>query len=151
MLLAVTVCLCPPIPTLDRSFSTIPPVTFENINIATQNIKTLSCDVKLANSILEAKILHLDVLALQEVRHHETGTVESDSGDIKSWQFVWSGFKPKSEAGVALVLAPHVKLIESHVHFISKVLFRKEINKPSCGVRRVCNAKKVKSTHFRDT
>ena len=120
MLLAVTVCLCPPIPTCyqkqrsDRSFSTKPPVRFENINIATQNIRTLSCDVKLANSILEAKILHLDVLALQEVRRHGTGTVEFDSGDIKGWQFVWSGFKRKSEAGVAFILAPHVKLIESH-------------------------------------
>ena len=84
----------------DRSFSTIPPVRFENINIATQNSRTLFCDVKLANSILEAKILPLDVLALQEVRRHGSGTVEFDSGDIKGWQFVWSGFKRKSEASI---------------------------------------------------
>ena len=106
----------------DRSFSTKPPVRFENINIATQNIRTLSCDVKLANSILEAKKLHLDVLALQEVRRHGTGTLEFDSGDIKGWQFVWSGFKRKSEAGVAFILAPHVKLIESHVHYDARIL-----------------------------
>ena len=54
-------------------------------------IRTLSCYVKLANSFLEAMILHLDVLALQEVRCHGTGTVEFDNGDIKGWQFVWSG------------------------------------------------------------
>ena len=75
----------------DRSFSTISPVRFENINIATQNIRTLSCDVKLANSILEAKILHLDVLALQEVRRHGTGTVEFDSGDASIFSINHSG------------------------------------------------------------
>ena len=106
----------------DQIFSKIPPVRLENINITTQNIRTLSCDVKLANSILEAKILHLDALALQEVRRHGTGTVEFDSGDIKGWQFVWSSFKRKSEAGVAFILAPHVKLIESHVHYDARIL-----------------------------
>ena len=82
----------------------------------------LICDVKLANSILEGKILHLYVLALQEVRRHGTGTFEFDSGDIKGWQFVWSSFKRKSEAGVALILAPRVKLIESHVHYDARIL-----------------------------
>ena len=107
----------------DRSFSTkTSNVRYENINIATQNIRTLSCDIKLANSIQEAKNLNLDVLALQEVRRHGNGTLELDSGDTRGWQFVWSGFKRKSEAGVAFILAPHVKLIESHFHYDARIL-----------------------------
>ena len=89
----------------DRSFSQkTPNVRFENINIATLNIRTLLCDIKLANSIQEAKNLNLDVLALQEVRRHGNGTLEIDSGDTVGWQFIWSGFKYKSEAGVAFLV-----------------------------------------------
>ena len=35
----------------DRRFPTETSVRFENINISTLNIRTLSCDIKLANSI----------------------------------------------------------------------------------------------------
>ena len=38
------------------------------------------------------------------------------------WQFVWSGHKQKSEAGVAFILAPHVKLVDTHVHYDARIL-----------------------------
>ena len=108
---------------LDRSFSRkISHVRFENINIATLNIRTLLCDIKFANTIQEAKNLNLDVLALQEVRRNGTGSFELDSDGIKGWQFVWSGFKRKAEAGVAFILAPHVKLVDTHVHYDARIM-----------------------------
>ena len=106
----------------DRSFPSKTPVRFENINISTLNIRTLSCDIKLANSVQEAKNLNIDILALQETRRLGNGTLDFDSGDINGWQFVWSGFKRKLEAGVAFILAPHVQLVDSHVHYDARIL-----------------------------
>ena len=107
----------------DRRFSSkTSNVRYKNINIATINIRTLLCDIKFANTIQEAKKLNLDVLALQEVRRNGTGSMELDNEGVKGWQFVWSGFKRKSEAGVAFILAPHVKLIETHVHYDARIL-----------------------------
>ena len=51
-----------------------------------------------------------------------SGTLDFDSGNIEGWQFVWSGFKRKLEAGVAFILAPHVKLVDSHVHYDARIL-----------------------------
>ena len=110
----------------DRSFRKKLNVRFVNINISTLNINTLTCDIKLANAVQEAKKLHLDVLALQEVRR--TGkpdkplVFDSDSGEIEGWQFVWSGFERKREAGVAFILAPHVKLVDTHYHYAARIL-----------------------------
>ena len=97
-------------------------VNFVNINISTLNIRTLTCDIKFSNTIQEAQNLKLDVLALQEVRRVGTGSIDLDSGSLKGWQFIWSGFKRKAEAGVAFVLAPHVKLIDTHVHLEARIL-----------------------------
>ena len=63
------------------------------------------------------KIYTLDILALQEVRRNGDGYLELESEGIMGCKFVWSGFKRKSEAGVAFILAPHVKFIESHIHY----------------------------------
>ena len=107
----------------DRSFSSKTSyVRYEDINIATINIQTLLCDIKFANAIQEAKNLNLDILALQEVRRNGTGCLELESEGIMGWQFVWSGYKRKSEAGVAFILAPHVKLVDTHVHYDARIL-----------------------------
>ena len=106
----------------DRSFPSLTPVRFENINIATLNINTLSNDIKLANSVQEAKNLGIDILALQETRRVGKGTLEFDNGDINGWKFVWSGFKRKLEAGVAFILAPHVTLVDEHPHYDARIL-----------------------------
>ena len=103
----------------DRSF---PYVRFENINIATLNINTLSCDIKLANSVQEAKNLGIDILALQETRRTGSGSLDFDSGDINGWQLVWSGYKRKLEAGVAFILAPHVTLVDKYFHYDARIL-----------------------------
>ena len=114
--------LLPETTSSDRRFPTNTSVRFENINISTLNIRTLSCDIKLANSIQEARKQNIDILALQETRRLGHDTLDFDSGDIKGWQFVWSGFKRKLEAGVAFILAPHVKLVDSHVHYEARIL-----------------------------
>ena len=80
--------LLPETTSTDQRFPTKRSVRFENIKINTLNINTLSCDVKLANSIQEAKNLNIDILALQETRRVGSGTIEFDSGDINGWQFV---------------------------------------------------------------
>ena len=97
-------------------------VTFTDIKISTLNILTLTCDVKLANTIQNAQRLNLDVLALQEVRRIGSGSMEFESDSLKGWQFVWSGFKRKAEAGVALILAPHVQLIDTKVHLDARII-----------------------------
>ena len=78
--------------------------------------------IKLANAVQEAKNLGIDVLALQEVRRRGDDEFTFDSKGIEGWQFVWSGFKRKLEAGVAFILAPHVKLIGSHFHYNARIL-----------------------------
>ena len=97
-------------------------VRYENISISTLNIRTLSCDVKLANTVQEGKNLGIDILALQEVRRRGDDDFTFESKGIEGWQFVWSGFKRKLEAGVAFILAPHVKLIGSHFHYNARIL-----------------------------
>ena len=82
----------------------------------------MSCDIKLANAVQEAKTLGIDVLALQEVRRRGDDEFTFDSKGIEGWQFVWSGYKRKLEAGVAFILAPHVKLIGSHFHYNARIL-----------------------------
>ena len=54
-------------------------IRFENISISTLNIRTLSCDIKLANSVQEAKRLGIDILALQEVRRPGEDELTFDS------------------------------------------------------------------------
>jgi exonuclease III len=97
-------------------------VRYENISISTLNIRTLSCDVKLANTVQEAKNLGIDILALQEVIRRGDDDFTFESKGIEGWQFVWSGFKRKLEAGVAFILAPHVKLIGTHFHYTARIL-----------------------------
>ena len=43
--------------------------------------------------------------------------MDFESGNIEGWQF-----KRKLEAGVAFILAPHVKLVDSHVHYDARIL-----------------------------
>ena len=97
-------------------------VRYENISISTLNIKTLSCDVKLANTVQEAKNLGIDILALQEVRRRGDNDFTFESKGIEGWQFEWSGYKRKLEAGVAFILAPHVKLVGTHFHYNARIL-----------------------------
>ena len=98
------------------------PTTFENIKIATLNVRTLLCDIKLANSVLAAKKLNVDILALQEVRRKGDGLFEFNEESLKGWKFVWFGYKSKSEAGVAFILAPHVNLVDSHFHLLGRIM-----------------------------
>ena len=98
-------------------------INFNTINIATQNVCTLSCDIKLVNSIQEAKNLNIDILALQETRRPGSGHNILDTESLAGWQFIWSGLKQKAEQGVAFILAPHVQLIdEPHIHLDARII-----------------------------
>ena len=97
-------------------------ITNHNIRISTLNIQTLQCDMKLAGVVKSAQSLGIDILALQEVRRRGAGVSEFDDESIKGWQLVWSGFKIKAEAGVALLLAPHINLVDHQIHQEARIL-----------------------------
>ena len=60
-------------------------LNFKTINIATQNVRTLGCDVKFASTIQEAKNLKLDILALQETRRPGSGQIELETEGLVGW------------------------------------------------------------------
>ena len=103
----------------------LPETTSSDLRFPSKNLirfENISWDIKLANSVQEAKNLGIDILALQEVRRLGEDELTFDSEGIEGWQFVWSGYKRKREAGVAFILAPHVKLVGSHFHYNARIL-----------------------------
>ena len=66
--------------------------TFNNIKIATLNMQTLQCDIKLSTTIHSASELDLDIFALQEVRRKGQGEIEFENESIKGWRMVWYGY-----------------------------------------------------------
>ena len=83
---------------------------YNNIKIATINVRTLQDEIKIATTIQAAAKLKIDVLAMQETRilGCEKKFFQDDS--LYGWQLVWSGLKRKRFHGVAFLLAPHVQL-----------------------------------------
>ena len=65
--------------------------------------------------------LGIDVLAIQESRRTSSGLITFEDESIKGWQLVWSGHKRKHEHGVALLLAPHVKIEDHSEHLAARI------------------------------
>ena len=97
-------------------------ITNNNIRTATINVRTLLDDIKLATVIQTANSLNIDVIAFQEVRRTSNGFIEFDDNSLKGWQMVWSGHKRKREHGVAILMAPHVKMEEYHEHLAARII-----------------------------
>ena len=83
---------------------------YNNIKIATINVRTLQDEIKIATTIQAAAKLKIDVLAMQETRilGCEKKFFQDDS--LYGWQLVWSSFQRKHLHGVAFLLAPQVQL-----------------------------------------
>ena len=93
-----------------------------NIRIATINVRTLQDDIKMALIVKATAELEIDILAMQEVRRTSTGSFTFDDESLKGWQMVWSGHKRKHEHGVAILLAPHVKLEDHCEHMPARII-----------------------------
>ena len=87
-----------------------------NLRNATINVRTLQDDLKLALIVKAARDLQIDVLAMQEVRRTGAGVFIFDDDSLRGWKLVWSGHKRKHEHGVAILIAPHVKLEDHQEH-----------------------------------
>ena len=68
--------------------------------------------MKLAQCISQCIFLQNDITFMQET--HITGyeTITFHDTELKGWQFVNSGMKMKSRAGVGLALSPNVKIVD---------------------------------------
>jgi exonuclease III len=85
-------------------------------------VRTLQDDIKLATIVKTSSSLGIDVLALQEVRRTSTGLMTFDDESLRGWQLVWSGHKRKHEHGVAILLAPHVKIQQYQEHQPARII-----------------------------
>ena len=97
-------------------------IQFNNIRIATINVRTAQDDIKLATIVRTASDLGIDILAMQEVRRTSSGILTFEDESLKGWQFIWSGHKRKREHGVGILLAPHVKLENHQEHLPARII-----------------------------
>ena len=97
-------------------------IQFNNIRIATINVRTAQDDIKLATIVKTASDLGIDILAMQEVRCTSSGILTFEDESLKGWQFIWSGHKRKREHGVGILLAPHVKLENHQEHLPARII-----------------------------
>ena len=96
-----------------------------NIRIATINVRTCQDDMKLVDIVKAASDLKIDVLAFQEARKLGKDEFTFKVDPIQGWHVVWSGHKRKKEHGVAILLAPHVKLEEFTEHLAARIISTK--------------------------
>ena len=80
----------------------------EHFSIGTINLQTAKEEFKLAEYVMHVKNNKFDICLFQET--HKTGNDVIDFTDpvLKGWRVIYSGFKKKAQAGVAIVCAPHV-------------------------------------------
>ena len=80
----------------------------KQFSIGTINLQTAKEELKLAEYVMHVKNNKNDICLFQET--HKTGNDVIDFEDpvLKGWRVIYSGFKKKSQAGVAIVCAPHV-------------------------------------------
>ena len=87
-------------------------MTSHHVRIGSINTRTTKCESKLAECVIQIKRLKHDICCLQETHKIGYGEVEFDDSELKGWRVHYSGLKKKAAAGVAIVLAPHVKFID---------------------------------------
>ena len=66
--------------------------------------------MKLVEYALHVKNIKHDICFFQETHKIGEGEIEFDDVQLKGWRVLYSGFKKKAQAGVAIVLAPHICL-----------------------------------------
>lgn len=81
-------------------------------HLGTINVRTCRCESKLADCVTHCKQLGHVITCMQEVRQSGEGEICFDDDILKGWHLVCNGMK-KAQAGVAVALAPHVKLLDT--------------------------------------
>ena len=81
-----------------------------NLKIGSINVQTAKEEVKLAEYIIHLKNIKQDICFFQETRICGNGELEFEDQALKGWKVLYSGFKKRIQAGVAIVLAPHIKV-----------------------------------------
>ena len=97
-------------------------LSYSYIKVATINVRTLSDDMKLVSIIEAAKKCNIDVLAMQETRFLGCDYCEFEDESIRGWKLAWSGLKRKKLYGVAILMAPHVKMESYAEHLPARLL-----------------------------
>ena len=102
-----------------KSLSTL---SFSKIKVASINVRTLQDEMKLVTVIEAAKKCKIDVLAMQETRILGFDDSEYEDKSICGWKLVWSGLKRKKMFGVAILMAPHVRMINYTEHLRGRII-----------------------------
>jgi hypothetical protein len=89
---------------------------YHKFRLGTINVRTCRCESKLADCVTHCKRLGHNITCMQEVRQRGEGEISFDDDILKGWNLVYNGMKT-AQAGVAVVLAPHVMLLDIQ-HFI---------------------------------
>ena len=95
---------------------------YNNIKIATINVRTLREEIKIATTIKAAEKLNIDILAMQETRILGCDKKIFQDDSLYGWQLVCSGLQRKHIHGVAILLAPHVQLEKFTEYLPARVL-----------------------------
>ena len=82
--------------------------------------------MKLAQCVSQCKLLQSDITFMQETHiiGHDTIIFHTD---LNGWQFVNSGMKLKSRAGVGLIISPNVKIVDINNIFERRILLARLI------------------------
>ena len=92
------------------------------------NVRTCKCESKLADCVTQCKRLGHDITCMQEVRQRGDGTICFEDEILRGWRVVYSGLKV-ARAGVAVVLAPHVTLVDvQHILVGRLIIVRVKVN-----------------------
>ena len=82
----------------------------QQFSIGTINLQTGKDELQLAEYTLNVKNNKNDICLFQETRKTGSDELTFEDPVLKGWRVIYSGFKKKAQAGVAIVLAPHVIL-----------------------------------------
>ena len=88
-----------------------PKQTHHRFRLGTINVRTCKCESKLADCVTQCKNLAQDIECMQETRIRGEGEIKFDDRVLKDWHVIYNGMSI-ARAGVAIVMAPHVRLMD---------------------------------------
>ena len=111
---------------MDNSSNPAPRQTHHHFRLVTINVRTCKCESKLADCVTQCKNLAQDIVCMQETRIR--GEIKFDDCVLKDWHVVYNGMSI-AQAGVAIVLAPHVRLMDiEHIMEGRMTIIRVKVN-----------------------
>ena len=89
----------------------------KDFSVGTLNCRTLTNEIKLIDTAMEAKRLNLDILAVQEHKLKGTGDVDlgKSSNNLKNWRFMYSGFDTAYGGTGQLINPTSVTLLDDSI------------------------------------